>query len=98
MDQFPVHVCSAVRDWFTKQTNLSLLILPPNSADLNPVSKLCDYVAKTLNSRQLDVKNVTELLKNVVDTFHNVASTTFVADCIMQIPRLIEMIAQNGGN
>lgn len=98
VDQFPVLVCSTVRDWFTKQNKLSLLILPPNSSDLNPVSKLCDYIVKTLNSKRVDVKNVTELWKNISETFHAVTTTTFVGDCITQIPVLIETIAVNEGN
>lgn len=98
MDQFPVHICSAVTDWFKKQTNISLLLLPPNSFDLNPVSKVCDQIATTLNSKNIDIKSASELWKSVSDIFYTATSTTFISDCIMQIPHIIETIAENGGN
>lgn len=98
LDSFPVHTCVAVQQWFARKQGISVVLLPPKSGELNPVAKVCAAFVKKLNSECVDITNVDELWGKLSTEFVSFCSSESFENCIKEIPRLVEIIAQNGGN
>lgn len=98
VDQFPVHKCEAVKQWFARQTGLSLLILPPNSGDLMPVGSIADIIIKKLNSVPVDVSSTDELIRQVFESFSTVCNTANFKDTVMSISDVVKKNCESNDN
>lgn len=98
VDQFPVHKCEAVKEWFSRQSGLTLLILPPNSGDLMPVGSIADTIIKKLKSDSVNVSSTDELLRQVSVSFSTVCNTAIFKDTIMTIPNVVKHVCESDDN
>lgn len=98
VDQFPVHKCEAVKEWFARQSGLSLVILPPNASDLMPVGSIADIIIKKLKSDSADVSSTDELFCQVSKSFSNVCNTAIFKDTIMTVPNVVKHVCESDDN
>lgn len=85
MDQFPVHICSAVKQWFNEQHGISLLLLPGKSGDFNIVSKIGEDLVKHLNSQSIDLKSVDELWVVVSNGLKKLCTPSVIQNALLEI-------------
>jgi len=98
MDQFPVHLCSAVKSWFNSKKSASQLILPPKSGDLMPVIQVAEQLVQNLNSVRVDIQDKVELWENVSAVFHDPATRAIIRNAIVNFPDILKNVFESGGN
>lgn len=82
MDQFPVHVCSVVKQWFHDQQGIKLMLLPPKSGDFNPVSQVGEALVKHFDWKRVEVKTVDDLWITVSTGFKEICTSSIVHNAV----------------
>lgn len=98
VDQFPVHLCSPVRNWFSSHDGINLAVLPPKSMDLMPVHKICDLIVDHINRLDVDVTNVNDLWNTTSQNFSRMSRKGLFNTALTEMSDLDRMICENNGN
>ena len=98
MDQFPVHLCSAVKSWFKSKKSATQLILPPKSGDLMPVIQVAEHLVQKLNSNRVDIQDRNELWEHVSALFHDPSTRAMIRNAIAHFPDILKNVFETGGN
>ena len=98
LDQFPVHLCSPVKDWFSRHDGINLAVLPPKSMDLMPVHKIGDLLVDHINRQDVDIQNVDALWNSISKNFSAMSRKGLFNTTLAEISELAKMICENNGN
>ena len=98
VDNFPVHLCSPVRDWFSTHDGVTLCVLPPKSMDLMPVHKICDLIVEHTNRQNVDVTSVNVLWNTILENFKKMLGKGLFNSALTETADLAKMICDNNGN
>ncbi len=98
VDNFPVHLCSPVRDWFSSHDGIALAVLPPKSMDLMPVHKICDLIVEHINRQDLDINSVNVLWNTVSENFNVMSRKGLFNSDLAEMSALAKMICDSNGN
>jgi len=85
MDQFPVHICSPVKQSFNEQHGISLLLLPGKSGHFNIFYKIGGHLVKHLNSQSVDLKSVDEFWVVVSNGFQKYCTPSVIQNYFLEI-------------
>jgi len=98
MDQFPFHLCAAVKRWSKSKKSATQLILLPKSGDLMPVIQVAEHLVQNLNSNRVDIQDKDELWEYVSAVFHDPSTQAMIRNAIAHFPDILKNVFENGGN
>lgn len=99
VDNFPVHLSSSIKEWFTTKDKIDYIVLPPKSSDLMPISKLGNAIVDHVNSSvQNDIKNNSDLYKAIVQSFQTICARLSFQNLFIEMSETIKTISESGGH
>ena len=96
-DNFPVHCCKAVSNWFNIP-GITLISLPKNSPDLMPLLKISEKVVYELGKQGILASTKDELWDRVSRMFATICTQTYVDNLFSDIPNIVTEICESGGS